>query len=242
MRNSRIFYPHHLITGETVQLGKAKSHYILDVLRLKSNDALTLFNGEGYEHFSVIKSLERHHVFVKVGARQARDVESSLQIHLGQGISRGERMDFVLQKAVELGVQEITPLITKRCNVKLSKERWQKRLKHWQGVVESACEQSGRNILPTIHEPIALFTWLTQTQSDVQLLLSHRATEKLSSIKQAHKAITLLIGPEGGLMADEIDIAIQHKFTAIKMGPRIMRTETAALAAIASLQTLCGDF
>ena len=169
------------------------------------------------------------------------DRESKLRITLGQGISRGERMDFVLQKSVELGVESITPLWTKRSQVQLSGRRLEKRLSHWRGVIRSACEQSGRVYLPKLHSAAKLPNWYSvkRTQS-LQLVLDTAASLHLSDLTPARE-IRILIGPEGGLEGDEVSLAEESGFKRIRLGPRILRTETAALATVAAIQALWGD-
>jgi 16S rRNA (uracil1498-N3)-methyltransferase len=157
------------------------------------------------------------------------------------GISRGERMDFSIQKAVELGVSHFQPLFTERCMVQLKGDRQQSRLDHWQGVIRHACEQSGRALLPSIAEPSNLPNWLCSF-TGYGLMLDHRAEHSLASLSAPKDSLTLLVGPEGGLSQAERDLAMQHNFAAGRMGPRVLRTETAPLAALSAIQTLWGDF
>ncbi len=166
--------------------------------------------------------------------------ESPLRTHLGQALSRGERMDWAIQKAVELGVSEITPLFTERCEVKLQGERADKRQAHWQQIAVSACEQCGRSSVPVIHPPMALHDWLSALQVDVRLVLHHRTEQDLQSLP-APESAALLIGPEGGLSAGEIAQAEQAGFHAARFGPRVLRTETAPVVALTMLQHLWGD-
>ncbi len=179
--------------------------------------------------------------------RIPRECESPLRITLAQGISRGERMDYTLQKSVELGVSRIIPLSTERCGVKFDAKRAAKRLQHWQGVIISACEQSGRNDIPEILPTISLHAWLDahrvpcQQQEALRLLLHPRATQSLRQLTPPTGEISLLIGPEGGLSDNEIDMATQCGFEGIQLGPRVLRTETAGVAALAALQSYWGD-
>lgn len=242
MRTSRIYFKGSLARNSTVELGKSQTHYLSNVLRLKPGDALTLFNGEGGEYSAVIKLLERRRAILSVDHFVDANVESPLRIDLGQGVARGERMDWVLQKSVELGVSEITPIFTQRSSVKIPEDRRESRLKHWQGVVTSACEQSGRNEVPIVHEPSGAVDWLQQVDAELKLVLHHRSTLMLSDVKQDVKRVALFVGPEGGLTEEEISIAERSGFQSIKLGPRVLRTETAALTAIAALQVLLGDF
>lgn len=214
------------------------------VMRLKVGDTLQLFCGDGFDYACALTSIEKKSAQVEVLSRKAIDCESPLSIRLLQGISSGDRMDFTIQKAVELGVTEIYPLSTERCVTKLSGDRAEKRTEHWQGVAIAACEQSGRAIVPTVHAPLSLVQWLGQHASPetLNLILDPVGAQRLASFSKPQHMIQLLIGPEGGLSAAEIALARQHHFQSIVIGPRILRTETAALTAIASMQALWGDF
>ena len=168
--------------------------------------------------------------------------ESCLNIHLGQAVSRGEKMDFTIQKAVELGVNEITPIITERCGIKLSAERWDKKWEHWQGVIIAACEQSGRNKIPVIHKLCSLNQWLCEIQAELKLIMHPHVATRYRNSMMGLKNIALLVGSEGGFTEQEVELSKDYQFLGMKLGPRILRTETAALATIAMLQTLYGDF
>ena len=244
MRTSRLYLKNSLVVGQTLELSKPQSHYLNNVLRLKPDDSLVLFNGDGCEYSATIKAFDKHRVIICINAASEVSVESPLCIKLGQGISRGERMDWVLQKSVELGVNEITPLFNQRSNVKIPEDRREKRLKHWQGVVSSACEQCGRNVVPVLNEPGQVFDWLQQVDAELKLVLHHRAALKFSQLNTTNtkaKSVALFIGSEGGLTEEEIAMAEQCGFQSVQLGRRVLRTETAALAAISSLQTLFGD-
>ncbi len=165
-----------------------------------------------------------------------------MHIHLGQAISRGERMDYTLQKSVELGVQIITPLFTERCGVDLQGERLEKRMQHWQQVIISACEQSGRCYIPELKAPCSLEKWLMELKVDLAWIMDPRASTPLSAIQKSVGRVALLCGPEGGLSELELDQAKQHGLLGLLMGPRILRTETAALTALSLLQAQWGDF
>ena len=239
MRISRLFIDHSLVVGSEILLPKELSHYVLQVLRLREGSMLVLFNGLGGEYSGVLRERGKQAV-VEVQKFSDRTVESALKIHLGQGISRGEKMDFVVQKAVELGVSEITPLFTERCGVKLIDERAAKRLEHWQKIIHSACEQSGRNTLPQIHAPIELAVWLSQRQEPCRLVC-HPGLSSVRDEDLAPTSAALLIGPEGGFSEEEVQAAIRQKFISLSLGPRILRTETATIAALAKLQVQWGD-
>lgn len=242
MNISRIYQNAVLTDNAEIQLDERGYHYVSRVLRANINDALVIFNGQGGEYPAIISSIDKKKLLVKLGKLNSRECESPLELSLAQGISRGEKMDFTIQKAVELGVKKIIPLVTERCNVKLDADRQEKKWQHWQSIVISACEQSGRNKIPIVSVPQTLEQWLQTVTDDFRFVLSPEATEKLSArnIPTAASAV-LLIGPEGGLSDGEIKKAIAYQFLPLKLGPRILRTETAPLAAIAVLQALLGD-
>lgn len=242
MSIARIYQPVSLQPGARIHLTDAASHHLSRVLRANLNDAVTLFNGEGGEYQTVIAEINKKGVIVTVNEFLPREAESPIQIHLLQGVARGEKMDFIVQKAVELGVNTITPVVTERCNVRLDKEREAKRLQHWQAVITSACEQSGRNRVPELLPTQSLSAALESVQADVSYVLSPHVTKKLSETQTPPSRIALLIGPEGGLSENEIKLAISAGFISLNLGPRVLRTETAALAAIAALQYRYGDF
>lgn len=207
---------------------------------MSAGDVLTLFNGEGGEYRATISSLGKKTVEVFIGEYSPRGCESPLKIHLGIAISRGDRMDWVIQKATELGVNSISPLFTQRTKVKLKGERADKKRLHWQQIIIAACEQCGRNRLPEINPLQDIASWMGSTRADRKLVLHHRAeSEKGHSDLPA--SIALLVGPEGGLSPEEISQAETIGYQPLKLGPRVMRTETAPLAAIAILQAQWGD-
>jgi 16S rRNA (uracil1498-N3)-methyltransferase len=242
MRLTRV-YVEAALTGGTRGLvsGNAANH-IARVLRLGVGDAVTLFDGRGGEYASRIEALKKDAVEVAVGEHRAIERESPLALTLAQGVSRGERMDLVMQKATELGVQRIVPLNTKRSVVRLDPGQAQKKLQHWRGVVIASCEQCGRNRLPELSAPRDLQEFLdTEAAAGaLRLLLSPTGTLRIGAIK-LHGKITVLIGPEGGLAPEEAEAAIAQGFLGVQLGPRILRTETAAIAALAALQQALGD-
>ena len=243
MTITRIFQSVTLTPETTLRLDEKSSHHVARVLRAATGDLLTLFNGEGGEYSAVIKQIEKKHVTVQINQFIPRDTESSLNIHLAQGIARGEKMDFIVQKAVELGVKKITPLISERCNVRLDNEREEKRIQHWRSIAISACEQSGRNRIPEIQSPVTLSDWLLEAKADLCFVLSPHVQEKLPSSHLSKDAsVLLLIGPEGGLSDAEVTAAMQKHFLPLNLGPRVLRTETATIAAITVLQYQFGDF
>lgn len=244
MSNLRFFSPSPLAIGQTTALGENAAAHAIRVMRLEEGDTLTLFCGDGFDYQCVLTHAGKRAADVEVQSRTAVSNESPLHIRLLQGISSGDRMDYTIQKAVELGVTEIFPLMTERSVTKLSGDRAEKRVEHWQGVAIAACEQSGRALLPTVHTPLSLAQWLGkyETQTSLNILLNPVGAKRLTQLEKPSGHIHLLIGPEGGLSSNEIALASQHHFQSIVIGPRILRTETAAVTAIASMQTLWGDF
>ena len=240
MRIPRIFHADVLSEEQIITLERSTAHYLTKVLRLQAGAELTVFNGQGYEFSGRLETKEKE-VSVYIKGRRYIDCESPLHITLIQGISKGERMDITIQKAVELGVTRIIPVTTQRTVVHLKGDRLEKRMKHWQGIIHSACEQCGRNTLPQLATITPLSSLLDTPIGSLKLLLSPYAKTSLSSLKPENKSIALLIGPEGGLQDNEINQALSKGFTAVRMGPRIMRTETAAIASLAVIQALWGD-
>lgn len=240
MRIPRIFHPETLVAQSQVVLDDNAARHVARVLRLGVDAELTLFDGRGGEYPASIVELDKRQVTVALGDVREIELESPLRITLAQGISKGERMDYTIQKAVELGVSRIVPLSTERSVVNLKGERLEKKLAHWQGVIISACEQCGRNILPELLAQQTLNEWLASRPAGQGLLLDHRAEASLGSL-QISGELTLLIGPEGGLSEQERQHAIDSGYQGIRLGPRVLRTETAALTALAGLQSRWGD-
>ena len=244
MSNLRFHSPTALTVGQTAPLSDNAMAHAIKVMRLKVGDTLTLFCGDGFDYLCALTQIEKKSATIEILSRTQVSNESPLNIRLLQGISSGDRMDYTIQKAVELGVYDIFPLSTERCVTKLSGDRAEKRVEHWQGVAIAACEQSGRAIVPTVHAPLTLAQWFAQhdTQTSLNILLNPIGAKQLAQLVKPQDNIHLLIGPEGGLSPAEIELARQHHFHSIILGPRILRTETAALTAIASMQALWGDF
>ncbi len=243
MSRSRFHIDCPLSAKSEQELTGSSARYIGRVLRLGPNDEITLFNGRGGEYRATINRVSKDKVVVSVAEYVDRDVESPLAIHLLQGISRGERMDLVMQKATELGVTTITPLLTDHSVVKLEARRAEKRLHHWRGIVASACEQSGRNVLPEVSAPRPFRTWLGENTDNTgtRIILRPGGGASMQSLDDNVRVVILLVGPEGGFSSSEYELAEATGFKAVGFGGRIMRTETAAVAAIAALQTLYGD-
>ena len=241
MRNPRIYTAQTLCADTVITLTDSAANHVGKVLRMRPGDPLILFNGEGGSWQAEVHLVSKKQVEARTLDKFEEDNESSLRIELGQSLSRGERMDYAIQKATELGVTDITLLFSERCEVKLNSERQEKRLQHWQQVAISACEQCGRNRVPTIHAPVSLDTWLTNRQTDLNFVLHHRTEKQLKGFERP-QSVSLLIGPEGGLTATEIEQAQNRGFHPLALGPRVMRTETAPVAAAAVLQYLWGDW
>jgi 16S rRNA (uracil1498-N3)-methyltransferase len=242
MRIPRFYHPAPH-PGQTVALPEEAAYHAGRVLRMKPGQPVELFDGLGFDYECVIIRMDKGSIFVQVGEASASRRESGLAICLAQAISAGEKMDFTLQKAVELGVTAIQPLAAARSVVKLDAARAQKRTQHWQKVVTAACEQSGRAVVPEVQPVQPLLDWLGRAASTgLRLLLSPAASQSLRDLAYEQQPITLLIGPEGGLAPEEIAAAESCGFRPVRLGARVLRTETAALAAIAAMQTLWGDF
>jgi len=240
MRITRFYCPELEQDAELFTLPDAAHRHAVQVLRLKQGDALRLFDGNGGEVEAVLEQVSKRTSSVRLGSKISVKNESPLNITLLQGISRGERMDYALQKAVELGVNKVIPVVTERCNVQLSGGRSDKRLAHWQGVMVSACEQSGRSILPELTPIMSLEDALSDNKVLCQLVLDPLAETGFTELDK-HDDIALLIGPEGGLSEQEIVQANAAHYQSVRFGPRILRTETATVAALAVVQTMWGD-
>ena len=241
MRIPRIFTDSPLAVGSQCQLDDNAANHVGRVLRMQAGQALLLFNGDGQDYHATITEAGKKHVQVAVTEAAENETESSLRVVLAQTLSKGDRMDYAVQKAVEMGVSEIVPLTTERCDVKLKGDREDKRLRHWQQVAISAAEQCGRARIPEIQPVMTVQQWLEHAQAcDLRLVLHHRTEQSLNTLEKP-ASIALMIGPEGGLTAEEIALAESHGFLPVALGPRVLRTETAPVAAIALCQWLWGD-
>lgn len=241
MRIPRIYHADTLAVDQEITLDADATNHIVNVLRLKPGHPVVMFNGDGNEYSAEILEAQKRNAKVLIDAKLSLDIESPLAIHLGQGISRGDKMEMVIQKAVELGVTEITPLLTERCGVKLSPERWAKKQLQWQKIVIGACEQCGRNRLPILHPPMQLIDWCNQSTQQMRVTLHPKAEKSTRHLSIPAAGVRLLIGPEGGFSESEVYSTEQVGFTTIQLGPRVLRTETAALASITALQAMHGD-
>jgi len=242
MREPRIYTDQTLQLHKIVILELNTAHYLHTVLRLKSGAGVRLFNGQPQEYSGEIIHVHRQQVQVKLHNTSYLEPEPALKLHLILGLSKGERMDVALQKATELGVTHISPLLTERSVIKIEATRRDKRNLHWYQTIISACEQSGRCCIPKLDLPQSLITCLESIHSDQRLVLHPLGSNTLNTITPPIREIALLIGPEGGLTDLELQQAKSYDFTALRLGPRILRTETAPLAALAAIQTLWGDF
>ena len=240
MRIPRIYTEQVLIANCPLALEAGPSAHIARAMRMRVGDQLTLFNGQGGEFDACVNAVDKKTVTVDVGTHRDTEIESPLAIHLGIAISRGDRMDWIVQKATELGVQRLSPLLTERTEVKLKSDRAEKKTQHWQQIAIAACEQCGRNTIPKVEPLQSLTSWVGTTEADRKLVLHHRALAETAN-GSTPSTIALLIGPEGGLSPVEISLAEDAGYQALRLGPRIMRTETAPLAAMAILQSRWGD-
>jgi 16S rRNA (uracil1498-N3)-methyltransferase len=242
MRTTRVFVDHSLQAGADAELSREAAHHLVTVLRLKAGHHITLFNGRGGEFEAELTVASNKQAVARIICHHPDNRQSPLVTRLGISISRGERFEWVLQKATELGVSEIFPLYSERTEVRLKGEREDKKLARWQQVVISACEQCGLNLPPTLHPPQPLSQWLP-IAADLKLVLHHRSSVNLASLESMSPgSVALLVGPEGGLAPEEIAQAQAHRFESLTLGPRVFRTETAPLAVLTLCQALWGDF
>lgn len=244
MRIPRVFHPGPLQEGTQVNLSKSASHHLIDVLRLKPENPIVVFNGDGKDYVGYLSVVSKQAI-VFITQANINKQESPLNLHLGQVVSRGEKMDFTIQKAVELGVTMITPIISARCNVRLNDERQEKKIHHWQSIMTAACEQSGRSIVPLCQPITPLSQFLANEKSifaKLNLMLDPSAEQGFASFQDANIThVKVLIGSEGGFTETEIMMAKEAGFIPITLGPRILRTETAGLTILSILQYRWGD-
>jgi 16S rRNA (uracil1498-N3)-methyltransferase len=242
----RMYFPGELAPGRICALPPSQAHHAARVLRLARGDAVTLFNGDGSEYAAVLEQVGKGSVSVQVLERRPVERESALDVTLGQGISSAERMDYTVQKAVELGVAAVQPLALTRSVVRLSRERSEKRRSHWRSIAIAACEQCGRNRVPPIAPVVTLDAWLApgvpRSAGALRLMLAPDAVARLRDVPRPGGAVVLLAGPEGGFTPEEAAAAKRGGFRPVRLGPRVLRTETAAVAALAAMQALWGDF
>ena len=242
MRIPRVFINAAIDSDQTLHLDSGASHYLSKVLRMQKGRALIVFNDSGNQWHATIKDITKKTVAIETHTSESPQTESPLNTHLAIGISRGERFDWVVQKATELGVSAITPLFTERCEVKLQPDRIKKKCQHWQQISISACEQSLRTRIPSINTPVNFNDFLdTHAFGEHGFVLHHRCSNSIKSIASL-KQCTLVVGPEGGLTEHEIHAAQEAGYTPMSLGPRVLRTETAPISALSLLQWQFGDF
>ena len=255
MKSPRFYYPDQINVGESIELSHGATHHAANVLRLEKGDRVTLFNGKGGEFLAFIRRISKAAILVSIEKFINVEHESPLQITLAQSICTNIKMDLIIRKAVELGVNNIQPILAKRCLVKLSGKRELKRVQHWEQIIISACEQCGRNRVPGVSSPVTLSSWLSR-QGAMQKELNNEPTKILyfmlsptskMGLHDFSKSLSvtelaLLVGPEGGFTSDEDAAALMAGFSSLRLGSRTLRTESAALAAIAALQTIWGDY
>lgn len=243
MRTVRSYIDCLLAPDLELVLPEITTNHIVRVLRLEPGDVFHLFNGDGHDYPTEILSLEKRGARARVVSRMALGNESPMRIHVFQSIARGEKMDWILQKATELGVSAFTPLVSERTEVKLDQERSEKRLAHWHGVIRSACEQSGRAVVPSIHAPIAINRLNAGAGMQQSFYLQPGSGSRVADLQPASGAeLVLAIGPEGGFSERDVHLLQTAGFKGLSLGPRILRTETAGIAAIAALQSRFGDW
>lgn len=235
----RIFVTEPLAEAAEIRLGGETAHHLLNVLRVTIGAPLTLFNGAGGEYAANATQVGKRELTVRIGRHQEMRRESPLEVTLAQALTRGERMDYAIQKAVELGVVSIQPLITQH-SLRLDGDRANKKLAHWQAVAQSAAEQCGRDRVPPVQALCVLADWLPRAKTELRLVLDPQGA-KLKSLPPARE-VTLVVGPEGGLGPEDLQLCAAAGFQRLTLGPRILRTETAGAAALAAMQTLWGDF
>lgn len=241
MQIPRLFIDMPLSSGETVLLPRDKAHYISNVLRMRAGDSIKVFNNLGYEYESSIIDITKKTAQIKLSKSIQIENESPLKITLCLAIARGQHMDFSIQKAVELGVSNIVPVISEFSNVKLEDSRVQNKLTHWQNIIISASEQCGRNTLTRLQKPLDFSKWLELDTSMKRLILHPASQQSLSGIDMQDNELSLIIGPEGGFSEHEVKLSEEKGCISISMGPRILRTETAVVAAVSNAQQLWGD-
>lgn len=242
MATPRIYCPQIYATGDKIRLEEMASHHILKVLRLKPGDSVVLFNGQGGEFNGKLEALDKRTVWITMGEYSDRGVDSSLDIHLIYGLARFEKTDWVIQKATELGINRITPVMTQHGEVHLKAQAAAARLARWRSIIVSACEQSGRCRLPEIDMPCRLDAGLNNLSESAKYIFHPQGNKTLlQSERPENHRVTLMVGPEGGFSEDEVSLAVQHGFKITRLGPRTLRTETAAISAVTAIQALWGD-
>ena len=241
MKIPRCYIPQPLKPGHTYDLPTETAHHLTHVLRLRPEQELVIFNGQGGEFEGHLTHVAKKRVQVTVDGYRDVKRESSLLLTLAQGVSRGQKMDYTIQKSVELGIRRIVPILNERSSIRLADERRDRKHEHWRKIIISACEQCGRNELPELDPAVSLEEWINNDSNVVKLVLVPQASRRFTNINVNGDSMTLLIGSEGGLNAGEIALSEKAGYTPVSLGPRVLRTETAAVAALAVCQSLWGD-
>jgi len=245
MEENRFYHSENLELKHVVELIAQTHIHATKVLRLKVGDQFALFNGDGYDYVAKVIELSKHKTSVEIIDRYQVNHESPLKITLAQGLAAGDKMDWIIQKAVELGIQSIQPLLTERSIVKLDRERADKKLEHWRTVAISACEQTGRSIIPDILSPIHLVQWLSnqnQTANSLKLILTPAKAQNINHLEKPSSPVVFMVGPEGGFSEKEMNLALSSSFVPVNFGKRVLRTETASVVALSIMQNSWGDF
>ena len=240
MRSYRVYSDCPLDVGAIANLDKGATKHLVAVLRVQLENTVTVFNGDGFDYLCSVVEIHKSALAVRVVSRSSPDNESRLVTTLGLAVSKGDRFDWAIKKATELGVTSIVPLLTKRVDVRLPPDRWVKKRAHWQQAVIAACEQSGRAYVPTVCDAQPLASWLLTLEADTRFVLDPRTLTAARTADQPDH-IALLIGPEGGLTDEEIELSIASQFVGLSLGPRVMRTETAPIAALSIIGAKWGD-
>lgn len=241
MRTIRIYQPGEYQPGQLLELSPEAGQHVGVVLRMEQGEQLTLFNGDNREFAASIEKVKKKQVLVRIDSVLEVNRESPLKIHLAQAISKGDRMEMVMQKSVELGVACITPVITERCQVKIDKEKVAKKMHQWRNIVIGACEQCGRNQIPELRQPVYLEQFVKEAKEHLRFILHPAFNKTWRDYPVQLPDVALIIGPEGGLSDEEITLTSDYGFLPLSLGPRVLRTETAAITALSVLQAVGGD-
>lgn len=245
MEENRFYHSENLELKQVVELGSQTHIHATKVLRLKTGDKFALFNGDGFDYVAKVAEVTKHKTLVEIIDKYEVNHESPLTITLAQGLAASDKMDWIIQKAVELGIQSIQPLFTERSIVKLDRERADKKLEHWRTVALAACEQTGRSAIPKILSPLPLSQWLSDQEKQTEtlrLILTPLKAQNINYLNQKPSSIIFMVGPEGGFSEKEMALASHSAFIPVNFGERILRTETASIVALSIMQNLWGDF
>ncbi|ANZ22610.1 16S rRNA methyltransferase [Buchnera aphidicola (Diuraphis noxia)] len=238
----RIYMKEHLQINQTYNLSKDNSHYLSKVLRIKIQDKIEIFNNTNYVFFAKIICITFHAIKIKIYKNEIKNNESSINIHIGQVISKNDKIEFIIQKSTEMGIKQITPLFSENCNIQQKFFNFSHKIKRWKKIIISSCQQCNRNIIPKIKKPEDILSWCKNNKkNDMKIIFHPESDVTINQLTEFKKYIRIVIGPEGGFSKNEIKKIIKCGFTSVKLGPRILRTETAAIVAITALQTKFGE-